>query len=112
PGDWVSLPGYAHHSRSSRKCFSTILTGFIAACPRPQIEASLMTCISSCNSGSSPCGTVIRLNALLGAGAAWRALATALVLEEAQQVQRHRFHVVLVGEDDHRTRTGKASLSF
>src|SRR5262245_51712213 len=40
-----------------------------------------------------------QLDGLLGSDTAWRALAAALVLEEAHQVQRHGFHVVLVGED-------------
>src|SRR6185437_1231375 len=41
------------HATSSRKCFSTIFTGFIAACPNPQIEASPITRESSCNKSSS-----------------------------------------------------------
>src|SRR5262249_23273704 len=64
--DFGSVEGKADrlgHIRSSRKCFSTCLTGFIAACPSPQIEASVMTCVSSCNSGSSQCGIVISLTA-------------------------------------------------
>jgi hypothetical protein len=40
------------------------------------------------------------LHGLLRAVAAGRALAAALVLEEAHQVQRHGLHVVLVGQDD------------
>src|SRR5260370_10928848 len=41
-----------------------------------------------------------------------RALAATLVFEEPQQVERHSPHIILVGEDDHRTRACKASLSF
>src|SRR5260370_10979177 len=41
-----------------------------------------------------------------------RALAATLVFEEPQQVERHGPHIILVGEDDHRTRACKASLTF
>ena len=92
----------AHRFRSSRKCFSTCLTGFIAAWPRPQIEASLITCAARRSSGSSQRGVGHQLDRLLGADAARRALAAALVLEEAHQVERHRLHVVLVGQHDDR----------
>ncbi len=101
-----------HVNRSSRKCFSTCLTGFIAAWPRPQIEASLITCVSSSSKRLVPVRRGQQLDGLLGAGAARRALAAALVLEEAQQVQRHRLHVVLVGEDDHRGRADEAAVGF
>src|SRR6476659_2339652 len=37
-----------------------------------------------------------QLDGLFGSGAAGRALAAAFVLEEAHQVERYRFHVVLV----------------
>src|SRR5215470_9473718 len=36
-----------------------------------------------------------QLDRLLGSGAARRALSAAFVLEEAHQVERHRFHIVL-----------------
>src|SRR5579872_676927 len=41
------------HVKSSRKCFSTCLTGFIAAWPRPQIEASPITLVKSLSRLSS-----------------------------------------------------------
>src|SRR5262249_29111795 len=44
------------HARPSAKCFSNILTGFIAAWPRPQIEASVITFASSSRSGPSHFG--------------------------------------------------------
>src|SRR5262249_57586883 len=49
---------------------------------------------------------------LLGAGRAGRALAAALVLEEAHQVEPHRLHIVLVGEDDNRVRPHEAAVLF
>ena len=100
------------HVRSSRKCFSTGLTGFSAAWPRPQIEASLMTCVSSLQQRLVPVRRRHQLDRLLGADAAGRALAAALVLEEAHQVERHRLHVVLVGEDDDRGRADEAAIGF
>ena len=51
-----------------------------------------------------------QLHRLFGADAARRALAAALILEKAQQVERHRLHVVLVGEHDNRGRAGKAAV--
>src|SRR5262245_23908512 len=45
-----------------------------------------------------------QLGGLLGSRPAGRALAATLVLEEAHQVERHRFHIVLVGEDHNRVR--------
>src|SRR5258707_11922538 len=47
-----------------------------------------------------PARPLHQLDGLLGAGAARRALAAALVLEEPHQVEGHRLHVVLVGQDD------------
>src|SRR5439155_4827142 len=49
---------------------------------------------------------------LLGAGPAGRALAATLVLEEAHQVERHGFHIVLVGENDNRVRPHEAAVLF
>src|SRR5205814_2404839 len=45
------------HARSSAKCFSAIFTGFIAACPRPQIDASVITLASSSRRGPSHLGS-------------------------------------------------------
>src|SRR5260370_3329648 len=45
--------GAVAHGTSSGKCFITILTGFIAAWPSPQIEASLITLVNSSISGLS-----------------------------------------------------------
>ena len=72
------------HVRSSRKCFSTCLTGFIAAWPRPQIEASPMTRVNSCEQRFVPTRRAHQLDRLFGADPAGRALAAALILEEAQ----------------------------
>ena len=41
------------HSSSSRKYFKTEFSGFAAACPRPQIEASVIVRPSSSSSASS-----------------------------------------------------------
>src|SRR5262245_47510617 len=51
-----------------------------------------------------------QLGGLLGSRPAGRALAAALVLEEAHQVERHRFHIVLVGRSEER-RVGKEGKS-
>src|SRR6185503_5724865 len=53
-----------------------------------------------------------QLDSFFGAGAARRALAAALVLEEPHQVQRHRLHVVLVGQNDNRMRPHEAAVFF
>ena len=53
-----------------------------------------------------------QLDGLLGADAAGRALAAAFVLEELHQVERHRLHVVLVGQDDNRVRADEAAVFF
>ena len=47
-----------------------------------------------------PCGLLHQLHRLFGADPARRALAAAFVLEEAHEVERHRLHVVLIGQDD------------
>ena len=49
---------------------------------------------------------------LLGADAARRALAAALVLEEAHQVQRRALHAVLLRQDDDRGRADEAAVFF
>ena len=53
-----------------------------------------------------------QLDGLLGADAAGRALAAAFVLEEPHQVERHRLHVVLLGQDDNRVRADEAAVFF
>src|SRR5690349_1571913 len=49
--------------RSPRKCFTTILTGFIAAWPSPQIDASVMTRVNSARRSSSQRGSFISITA-------------------------------------------------
>src|ERR1700730_12227951 len=51
------------HRRSSWKCFSTDFTGFIAAWPSPQIEASVMTLVNSPCSVASQAGRSMILTA-------------------------------------------------
>src|SRR6266851_2672785 len=51
-----------------------------------------------------------QLRRLLGPDPAGRALAAALVLEEAHQVQRHRLHVVMLGQNHNRVRSHEASV--
>src|SRR6202012_4181245 len=41
------------YSTSRGKYFKTVSAGFGAACPRPQIDASIIACDSSCSSGAS-----------------------------------------------------------
>ena len=79
---------HACHASSCGKYLITQSTGFGAAWPRPQIDASRITCDSSASSGRSQCGCSISVERLGGAGAARRALAAGLVLEEAHQVAR------------------------
>src|SRR5919198_2796150 len=43
-----------------------------------------------------------QLGRLLGSHSARGALAAAFILEEAHQIERHRLHIVLVGQDDNR----------
>src|SRR5450432_1275590 len=50
------------------------------------------------------------LRGLLGPHPAGRALAAALVLEEAHQVQGHRLHVILLRQDDNRMRPNEAAV--
>ena len=64
---------------SCGKYFMHAATGFGAAWPRPQIEASRIACDSSSSSGSSHCGASISCDRLRGADAARRALAAVLV---------------------------------
>ena len=51
-----------------------------------------------------------QVGGLLGADAAWRALAAALVLEEFDEVERHCFHVVLVGKDHNSVGADEAAI--
>src|SRR5512145_2300928 len=56
--------GVAHRrssSRSSRKCLNAILSGFAAACPRPQIDASVIARLTSSMRLSSHRGRSINL---------------------------------------------------
>src|SRR6185312_7785140 len=55
--------GAVAHGTSSEKCFNTILTGFIAAWPKPQIEASPITWVNSSMSALSHCFACISLTA-------------------------------------------------
>src|SRR5205085_1179692 len=50
-----------------------------------------------------PARLVHQHDSLLGADPARRALAAAFILEKAQQVERHRLHIVLVGQNDDRS---------
>src|SRR5262245_3516653 len=52
-----------HHSTSEGKYFSTDNTGFGAAWPSPQIEASVIACDSSSSSGLSQCRSRMRSTA-------------------------------------------------
>ena len=65
---------------------------------------------SSVSSASIPVRRAHQLDRLLGADPARRALAAALVLEEAHQVERHVLHVVLVAEDHDRGRADEAAV--
>src|SRR5205814_10076637 len=62
---WNERPivGGRHEAKSWRKCFSTSLTGFIAACPNPQIDASPITFARSVSNASSQCGSFISATA-------------------------------------------------
>src|SRR5262249_2072713 len=51
-----------------------------------------------------------QLDRLLRAHPAWRALAAALVLEETHEVERYRFHVILVRQNDNRMRPDEAAM--
>jgi len=85
------------------------LTGFIAAWPSPQIEASVMTLVSA-RGGSRPRRPLHDLDRLLGADPARRALAAALVLEEFEEIERDRAHAVLVGKNDDGVAATKAAI--
>ena len=60
-------------------------TGFIAAWPTPQIEASVMTAVSSSNSVSSHFGLFHQLDRLFSTNPARRTLAATLILEKAKR---------------------------
>src|SRR5690606_28475167 len=62
-GDLVALHSL-HHDTSWRKCFRTERTGLGAACPSPQIEASIIACESSLRSASSHLPPSMRSSAL------------------------------------------------
>src|SRR5260370_25473759 len=51
-----------------------------------------------------------QLHGLFGPHPARRALAPALVLEEAHQVERHRLHVIMLGQNDNRMRPDDAAV--
>ena len=95
---------------SSGKYFSTHNSGFGAAWPRPQIEASRISVRKLGQQRRVPRALLHQLDGLLGADPAGRALAAALVLEEPHQVERHRLHVVLVGQDHNRVRADEAAV--
>ena len=65
---------------------------------------------SSVSKASVPRTLLHELHRLLGSDAAGRALAAALVLEELQEVQRDRLHIVLLGQDYHRMRPDEAAV--
>ena len=98
------------HRRSSGKYLNTHRIGLGAAWPRPQMEASAITWPRSSSSSGVPPPRAHQLDRLLRAVAAGRALAAALVLEEAHEVERHRLHVVLVGQDHHRVAADEAAV--
>ena len=81
--------------------------GWVHRClPQPQ-STSAMTCVSSCNRPRQ-CGTVISFTAFsvpARHGVHWRNSHP----RKTQKIERHRLHVVLVGEDHHRA-DSKTSL--
>ena len=120
PSSWkamgfaLTLPPSLIRSSSrhvGRKMLQHQLTGFIAAWPRPQIEASVITRVSSASRRASHVALGQQLHRLLGADAAGRALAAALILEEFEEIERHEAHVVLVRQHDHRGRADEAAIA-
>ena len=69
-----------------------MVSGFEAAWPRPQIEASRIAWLNSSSSSRFQTALLHQHRRLLGADPARRALAAALVLEEAHQVERRALH--------------------
>ena len=65
---------------------------------------------SSSSNTSSQRSRSISGDRLLAADPARRALAAALILEEAQQVQRHGSQVVAIGQDDHSVQADEAAV--
>src|SRR5215212_3602989 len=62
--DCQLLIGHAvHYATSWGKYFMTLRTGFGAACPNPQIDASIITCESSFSNGWSQFELAISVNA-------------------------------------------------
>jgi hypothetical protein len=98
-------------SSSCGKNFSTDSSGFGAAWPRPQIEASCMVCASSVSSAGVPRPRAPSVRRrLLRADAAGRALAAGLVGEEAHGVQRRGARRIVLREHDDRRRADEAAV--
>ena len=77
----------------------TVSAGFGAACPRPQIDASIMACDSSASNGWFHLRCFHQRHRLGGADAAGRALAAGLVVEELHQVDRRFRRLVPVAAE-------------
>ena len=96
---------------SCGKYLTTQSTGFGAAWPRPQIDASRITCDSSSSSGRSHVGCADQRRRLGGADAARRALAAGLVARRtASGCAPRRARVSWSRQHDHRGRADEAAV--
>ena len=95
---------------SSGKCLIARRIGFGAAWPRPQMLASAIVLAELAEKLAVPALGLHQLHRLGAADPARRALAAALVGEEAQHVERRRPRAVPVGEDHHGRRADEGAV--
>ncbi len=97
-------------ARAGSSLITTHAIGFGAACPSPQIDASIIACDKLVEQRRVPLRARHQRDRLFGAHAARRALAAGLVGEELHQVERRVARAVVLRQHDHRRRADEAAV--